>query len=280
MKVRLPSLWAERYVEARDRLLADAATMRRGSRRSAIPIMAAGLALIGGMYQLVSANVLAVNFATTSSNFTVYSNYLEAREAAGFMGPGTKASDNEAVADLGIETLNLVGLCIIAQQSTPLPMSLLVTAGMNIPDPVANWDSGDVNGSDNDPFDTDALLPSVGAKVNAAGQVQNVGTDPDVVHAEFGYLNTTLLSAFGNQVAGMYLGETADTVAEHAQIGAWPVGSGGATPTAGDLGIYAKQLNLSGVGGASFGLNLKGSISLPKLSIRVLPGKRTQADCS
>lgn len=271
---------AQRYTQARDRLLDDANGARRGSRWRAVPMLLAGLAAIGSMFALVSANVMAVNFTTTDTKFNLYSNYIEAQQLGGFMTAGTQSSSKTAVADLGIKTLNLVGVCIVAQQSTPFPMSIIVTSGMAVPDPVANWDSSDTAGAANDPFDTDAVLPSVTAKLNAAGQIQNVGTDPDVVSAEFGYLNTTMLTGFGHKIAGLYLGETADNVNTHAGLGAWPTDGGGQTPTPGDFGVYAQQLNLSGVGGGTYGLNLKGSITLPKLNIRLLPGARTQADCS
>lgn len=269
-----------RYQRVRTDLLADAAATRRGVRKRAVVMVVAGLAAIASMFGMVAANVLAVNFTTTNTKFKVYTNYLEAQQVAGFMTEGTKSSSNEAVADMGIKTLNMAGVCIIAQQALPIPMSFLITAGMPVPDPVANWDSSDPNGSANDAFDNDVLLPSVASKVNSTGQLINPTTDPDITTAQFGFLNSTLLTAYGNDIAGMYLGETADTVNTHAGIGSWPVDNGGKSPAAGDFGIYAQQMNLSGMAGDTFGLNLKGSITLPKLRIRVLAGTKTQADCS
>jgi hypothetical protein len=270
----------QRYVDYRDRLLADATSSRRGLRLRVLPIAAIGFGSIAAMFGLVSANVMAVNFTTMNSSAAIYTNYLEAQQAAGFMGPGTSLSGGQVVADLGIKTLNLVGLCLIKQQSTPFPMSLIITAGMPVPDPPA--DSTDNGGLSSHPFDNTALLGSVSAKLNSSGQVLNSTTDPDVVHAQYGYLNTQLLTAYGYQVSGLDLGITADQVngSSYAGIGNWPTDAGGTTPTAGDFGIYASQMNLSGAAAGSYGLNLKGSISLPKLSIRVVMGSKSQADCS
>jgi len=271
-----------RYRRARARLLADAAARRRGTRRRAVPIALGGTAMIGAMYGLVSANLLAVNFTTMDSTAAIYTNYLEAQQAAGFMAPGTSTAGGQVVAELGIKTLNLVGLCVIEQQSTPFAMSMVLTAGMPVPDPTASGSSFDTSTPPPSPYGSSAAAGTVSAKINAAGQVLNPTTDPDIVHGDYGYLNAQLLTAYGFQVAGLDLGVTADQVngPSYAGIGNWPTGSGGRTPTAGDFGIYAGQLNLSGTAANTYGLNLQGSISLPNLRIRVRPGSLTQADCS
>ncbi|MGZ6733136.1 MAG: DUF6230 family protein [Nocardioides sp.] len=246
-----------------------------------MPIALGGAAMVGAMYGLVSANLLAVNFTTMDSTAAIYTNYLEAQQAAGFMAPGTSTAGGQVAAELGIKTLNLVGLCVIKQQSTPFAMSMVLTAGMPVPDPTGG-NAFDTSTPPPSPYGSSAAAGTVSAKINGAGQVLNPTTDPDIVHGDYGYLNSQLLTAYGFQVAGLDLGITADQVngPSYAGIGNWPTGSGGRTPTAGDFGIYAGQLNLSGTAANTYGLNLQGSISLPNLRIRVRPGALTQADCS
>lgn len=253
----------------RDNLAVDAGRVRRGARKRGIVMAVVGFVGIGGMVHLVSMNVMAVNFTSMNSKFKLYTNYLEAQEVASFMGPGTQQATGSrvAVADLGAKVVNMVGVCILVNESIAgVPTSFKITSGMKVPDPSA--------------FTGTSLPSGVATKLNAAGQVQQSMTDPDVAHAEFAYLNATSLNAYGHQIMGMYLGETADTVNTHAGIGAWPTSAGGTTPTAGDFGIYGKQFNLGGVSGDTFGLRLQGSTTLPKLDISIVPGTLTQADCS
>ena len=92
-------------------------------------------------------------------------------------------------------------------------------------------------------------------------------------------MNSNMLQGYGNLVSGLNLGQSANTVGTQAGI-TWPTGAGGTTPTAGNFGLYADQLNVAGLSGESYGLNLAGAITLPSLKISVEPGAKTQTDCS
>ena len=92
------------------------------------------------------------------------------------------------------------------------------------------------------------------------------------------FINADALSGYGNKISGMNLGQSAETVGDSA--GLTFEGNPNQLPKAGAFGLYARQLNVAGLNGNSYGLNLKGNITLPELNIKVVPGARTQADCS
>lgn len=255
-----------REAQARSAAMTANAEVRRGARGRGLVMTGVGLAALAGMFQLVSSNVLAVNFTTGNNTFAVYSNYLDAYKAEGFLDPSNKQNGtNVGVADIGINQAKLAGLCAIAQESIgPLgTYSLIIRAGLGgsgqtIPDTYSG--TGIPTGVT--PNATDGTLPA--------------GTG-GLITANSLYLNSNALNGYGNLISGLNLGQSADSVAASAGL---TLPSGQTAPTAGNFGLYAQQLNVAGLNGTSYGLNLAGQITLPQLNIQVVAGAKTQADCS
>jgi len=252
---------------SRSQHMMDSATAtRRGTRRRALPLMATGFAALAGMFTLVSQDVLAVNFTTSDQTFKLYSNYVQGVSGAGYLATnGSAGADGKVgVAELGFKSAVLSGLCAIAHQSVPVvgDVSLVLTAGV----PVAST------------FDNSGNQTTDGAgkpiAFNADGTLADAATN---IAASNLYLNSNNLSAFGNKISGLNLGQSADSVAGTAGI-TWPAGN--QDQTAGGFGLSADHLNLGGLGGDTYGIDLQGQITLPKLKIKVVPGTKTQADCS
>ena len=246
--------------------MTEAAEARRGTRVRSLGMIGVGLGLLAAMFQLVSANVLAVNFTTGNNTFAVYSNYLDAYKAEGFLDASTKQNgSNLGVADIGINQAKLAGLCAIAQESIgPLgTYSLIIRAGLGgggqtIPDSY-----------------TGTSIPA-GVTPNATDGTLPAGTG-GLITANSLYLNSNALNGYGNLISGLNLGQSAETVASSAGL---TLPNGQTAPTAGNFGLYAQQLNVAGLNGSSYGLNLAGQITLPQLNIQVVAGAKTQADCS
>ena len=240
--------------------------------RRALPAVAVGLASLGAMYHLVSANALAVNFTTADQTFKIYTNYLQGVSAGGFLAQnrGYSAVSQVGVAELGIKTARLAGLCAIAQQDVPGlgTVSLMIMAGVPVKGAFVQSANTTTDGANN-PISLDANGQLTGASLSSA------------INATDLFLNTNMLNGYGNQISGLNLGQNAADTATTANLnsgtGTWP--SGQTPPVAGNFGLTAQQLNVGGVDGGSYGLNLQGSINLPKLRIAVLPGSKTQADC-
>lgn len=244
----------------------QAATTRRGTRRRSLAIVAVGLAALAGMFSAVSQNAMAVNFTTGNNTFKLYSNYLDAQQAAAFLAPSSKQNgSNVGVAELGIRTAKLAGLCAIAQESVGIlgTFSLMITAGDNVPDSVAYTGTG-----------LPATSPAL--DLSSAGQLQGSSLS-GAITADNLFVNSNALAGFGNKISGLNLGQSAETVSGSAGL-SWPTGQTG--PVNGNFGLYANQLNVAGLNGETYGLNLAGAITLPKLAIKVLPGAKTQNDCS
>lgn len=261
----------------------EAAGERRGARKRAIPLVAGGLIALAAMFQLVSSNVLAVNFTTQNNTFNLYSNYLDAFQAAGFLDatsragsqvtcPGASSATTQCgVAELGINTAKLAGLCAINNESLPLvgSYSLMIRAGQG----VAKSFTG-----------TGIPSPTSGTLVTNTGSGPNDGTidlahSTGIIQANQLYVNSNSLSGYGNLISGLNLGENATQVGGDAGVSAGFATSGNQAPTAGNFGLYAKQLNVAGLNASTYGLNLAGQITLPNLSISVVPGSKAQADC-
>ena len=238
----------------------------------AIPAIAIGLGSLAAMFHLVSANALAVNFTTADQTFKIYSNYLQGVSAGGFLSQnkGYSSASQVGVAELGIKTARLAGLCAIAQQNIPAlgTVSLMIMAGVPVRG-TFNQSANTTTDGANNPITLDASGQLTGASLTSAINVTDL------------FLNTNLLNGYGNQISGLNLGQNAADTASTANLnngtGTWPTGQ--SAPVAGNFGLTAQQLNVGGVDGASYGLNLQGSINLPKLRITVLPGAKTQADC-
>jgi len=249
---------------------------RRGTRKRALPVIGLGFAGLAGMFSLVSANVLAVNFTTANNEFSLYSNYLDASQAAAFLAPTTQQSGSQTgVAELGINNAKLSGLCGIATQDFGGLLgkwSLMITAG----DPVGKAATF-----------TGTSVPAGVSTDATTGQLTGSSLS-NAITANSLFINSDSLSGYGNRISGLNLGQSAETVGGSANLPTststdaqgWPKDNGGTTPTAGQFGLYAKQLNVAGLSGKSYGLNLAGAITLPKLSLKLVSGAKTQDDCS
>ncbi|MBM0127572.1 DUF6230 family protein [Pimelobacter simplex] len=237
--------------------------VRLGTRRRALVPLAGGLAALIAMFQLVSSSALAVNFTTADQEFKLYSNYLQGAQAAGFLATNDASTGQDnGVAELGIRSAKLAGLCAIAHETVPVvgEVSLMILAGVPVKGSFANGSNTTADGAGNAlTFDADGLL-----------------TGGNHITASNLFVNSRSLNGFGNLISGMNLGQSADTVDEKAGI-AWPGGQ--AQPDPGDFGLTVDRLNVGGLGGDTYGINLQGAITLPNLKIKVVPGRKTQADC-
>lgn len=254
---------------------------RHGSRKRALPAIAVGLGGLAGMYSLVSAGVLAVNFNTMNGTFSLYSNYLDAHYAGGFLAPSTKQNGNQVgVADLGINQAKLAGLCAIAQQDFGVlgTYSLVIRSGL-----------GSGGQTIPDTYSGTGLPSGVTTQTDAGGNVTlNASSTGGIVTANNLFINSNSLQGYGDHISGLNLGQNATDVAGYAGLnngtpgapgtGSWPAGQ--SAPVAGNFGLYATQLNVAGLNGQTFGLNLAGQITLPQLKIEVVAGSKGQADCS
>lgn len=233
---------------------------RRGSKKRALVPIAAGGAVVVVMFQMVAAQILAVNFTTGNSQMSIYSNYLDAQKAGAYLAASSKQNGSQVgVGELGILSAKLAGLCVIKQESiASVPYSFMITAGDSIPDS----------------YDNTAVSSLVSTNTNGT---LSGASSTGAITAQNLFINTTALSGFGNKISGLNLGQSADTLAASTGV-PWPTGGNG--PVVGNFGLYADQLNVSGLGGDGYGMNLAGNITLPKLSLKVVPGSKTQADCS
>ncbi|WP_406026561.1 DUF6230 family protein [Nocardioides sp. NBC_00850] len=264
----------DRAAEQSAQMKADAESVRRGSRKRSLPLMIVGSAALVAMFGAVSQNALAVNFTTGNAKFKLYSNYLDAEHAAGYLAPTSRQGATDCdpgvadvqtqcgVTELGIHQAKLAGLCGIATENIPLvgSYSLMITAGDDIPDSYSG--STIPTGTTTDPSTGKLTDGSLGNAISATNL----------------FINADALSGYGNKISGMNLGQSAETVGDSA--GLTFEGNANQLPKAGAFGLYARQLNVAGLNGNSYGLNLKGNITLPELNIKVVPGARTQADCS
>jgi len=314
---RSRALW-EQVGERSHRMHEDAASAHRGSRRRGLVAAGAGFVALFTMWQLVAANVLAVNFTTSDNQFGLYSNYLDARYAAGFLSATTRKNTSSdsctqnatgdsanavtggsatsaqcAVAELGINTAQLAGLCAIAHEKLPVigNVSLMIRSGIN------NYGGNGSSGGQTIPDSYSGMTTAsagtsvtlaTGNTLSVSGTGQLPSTTPGLINANQLFLNSNALSGYGNLISGLNLGQNAADVASYAGLtggtpgspgtGSWPAGQ--TAPTAGNFGLYANQLNVAGLSGSTYGLDLAGNINLPALSIQVVSGLKGQADCS
>ncbi|HEY0889778.1 MAG TPA: DUF6230 family protein [Nocardioides sp.] len=239
------------------------------TRLRALPAMAVGFAALTGLHQLVSAEVLAVNFTTADQQFKIYSNYVQGLYGAGFVGRNNGASTTSqvGVAELGFKEAKLSGLCAISQQNLlgVGTVSLIITAGAPV----------------RAAFDDASLLTTDGAgmpvSLDADGRLTGASLDGAVGVADM-FLNSDGLTGYGNRISGLNLGQDGSSVGPSAGI-TWPTSGGGTAPAEGAFGLFSRYLNIAGLDGGSYGINLAGQVSLPGLRVTVLPGVRTQADC-
>ncbi|UER54662.1 hypothetical protein HJG43_09040 [Kineosporiaceae bacterium SCSIO 59966] len=244
---------------ARRTAMMAAAADQRGTRKRSIPTIAVGLAGLGTMFGAVSQNALAVNFTTSADTFAVYSNYLQGTSVAAYLAENGTEDGTTGVAEFGIGQAAFAGLCAIATQDLPAgtAMSLVITAG----EPVHDSFSG-TSVPDGVTLDEDGAL--AGDSLEGAIQASNL------------FLNSDALGGYGNQIGGLNLGQSAESVYGSARVD-WPTGQ--TQPTPGAFGLSAERLNLAGLHAATYGVSFGGEITLPRLKLQVFLGEKTQADC-
>lgn len=244
---------------ARRTAMIAAAADQRGTRKRAIPTTAAGLAGLGAMFGAVSQNALAVNFTTSADTFAVYSNYLQGTSVAAYLAANDTENGTSGVAEFGIGQAAFAGLCAIATQDLPVDtaMSLVITAG----EPVRESFSG-------------TSVPD-GVTLDDSGALAGDSLD-GAIRASNLFLNSDALGGYGNQIGGLNLGQSAESVYGGAAVD-WPEGQ--TPPTPGAFGLSAQRLNLAGLEAATYGVSFGGEITLPRLKLQVFLGEKTQADC-
>ncbi len=257
-------------VARRNRQMLADADRNLGTRWWGTPLMAAGLASLFALYHLVSAGVLAVNFTTSDREFDVYSNYVEGISSAGMLSANTgfSSASSKGVAEIGIKEARLSGMCAISHQTLPVvgAVSLMIVSGVPVR---PAFDSSTLNMTDGN---------GAAITVDANGALAGTSLTKAVKITDL-FLNASSLSGYGNKLSGLNLGRAATGVVGDANVnsGQWPTGQ--TAPVAGGFGLTAEHLNVAGYSSDSYGLNLHGSVALPGIKVRTLPGTKTQSDC-
>lgn len=246
----------ERYRARREAMVAEAESVRRGTRPRVAVIAGVGMVALASMLQSVSMNVMAVNFTTANSRFQMYTNYLQGEKVAAYLNRTSRADGAPVpVAELGIKKASLSGMCLISNQTIPGvgDYALVMTAG----DPVAG--SSDFQ-SGLPMSNPDYYLPTgwqSGTDVWATGGNVAAGEYPgalkgaratNAVTATDLYLNASALNGTGYRLNGMYLGERAQDVGAGADV-TWESGDGAPTPddaASGGFGLRVDRMNLAG----------------------------------
>lgn len=241
-----------------------------GTRWRVVPAIVVGFVSVFVMEALVSSTALAVNFTTSDKEFKIYSNYVQGVYGAGYLARnnGFSGLSQTGVAELGFKTADLAGLCAISTESIgPVgTTSLVILGGVPVK---PSFNNAGVESTD-----------GVGAPIQLAADGQLAGSSlTGAVSVTDMFLNTKLLTAYGNKFSGLNLGQNASTVGAAAGL-TWETDQGGVAPTNGNFGLFGSRMNLSGLNGGSYGINLAGQVKLPNLKIRVVAGTATQADCT
>ncbi|MEI4272353.1 DUF6230 family protein [Klenkia sp. LSe6-5] len=208
---------------------------RSGTRLRAVPVAAAGVVALGTMFQMVSADVLAVNFTASDNAYRIYTDRVVGQQAAGYLGAQARSAGDAPAMQFGFQQADLYGLCAIATDELPVlgAVSFVLTAGEPVDGAVSDGADGAIN--------TTALR-----------------------------LATDSLSGTGENIARLTLGQSADTL------------DMGGTPFAGPVGGFGLQADVMQIGGldaSSYGIDLQGDVTLPNLSIRVVPGAVDKGTC-
>ena len=218
-----------------DGMFTAAKTQRLGTRRRAVLPMVGGVVALGTMFNLVSSNVLAVNFTSSNQAYKVYTDRVVGQYAAGFINAQQKQNGQTAVAQIGFKQADLFGMCVIAQQD-------LVGLG------------------------TVSLVMTGGEPVN--GTV----TDPaKKINANELYVASNSLKGTGENISRLTLGQSADTLTMDNIV------SHRGAP--GAFGLQAQLMQIGNLDADSYGIDLQGSINIPDLNIRVVPGVATKTNC-
>ncbi|MFJ5921548.1 DUF6230 family protein [Kitasatospora sp. NPDC092948] len=229
------------------RMLALAADgPRHGTRwgRSVAVLLPAALTA-GALGGAIADGALAASFNVTNSPFTLTSNGVSGTGFGAILNtPSVEAangstSTSTAMARVGFASAGLAGLCGIVHQSfAGVPYSMLLTAGQPVTAAPPTAFTADINASN---------LYIEAPTLTAAG-------------------NTTLQNAV--------LGMSADQVMvagqglTGAQAGGFGLGSAGSGPG-------GSTVTLAGLNASAYTAEIAGSLTLPALNIRVVPGSAT-----
>ncbi|WP_156971272.1 DUF6230 family protein [Knoellia sinensis] len=200
----------------------------------------AGFAALGAMFTLVTQNALAVNFTSVDTAYKVYTNKISGTHGAGFIDEQqTKNNGKVAVSEMGFAEAKLAGLCAIAHQNLPTvgDVSFVLRAGETV----------------------DGTLEAGAEQVSATKL----------------FFASPGLSGYGDEIASLNLGQSADSVTMNGDT--FPAPMAGAP---GAFGLQAKVLTISNLKSQAYGIDLQGSIKLPNLRIQIVPGKKDHADCA
>lgn len=240
-----------------------------GTRWRVFPAIAAGFIALAIAQTLVSRGALAVNFTTSDQQFKIYSNYVEGTYGASYLGRNTGYSTQDGVMEFGFKAAKLAGLCAIAHQDLGLPgvgqVSFVITAGVPVR---ASFDNSSVVSGDgaNNPVSLDSNGHLSGTSLSGAVGLTDM------------YINSTGLTGYGNKISGLDLGRDAATIAGAAGL-TFSSSQGGTSPVSGKSGLLADNLNISGLNGDSYGINLAGNSALPGLKLKVALGYKSQDYC-
>lgn len=231
------------------------------TRPRAMAAMLAGFGSLFVLHHLVSASVLAVNF-TTSDEFKIYTNYVQGIAGAGFISQnnGAVADADGGVLDLGLKTAKLAGLCMISDQDVAGvgQVSIIISGGV----PVRHS------------FDSSALVTTDGMgnpiTYDAAGLLSGASATQAVSVTDL-FLSSDALDGYANKLAGLSLGQSAEQAASDADL-TFGTDKGGSAPTPGTFGLGADRLNISGLNGEVYGVDLAGSAEHPGGSGQRHPG--------
>ncbi|MFF8569240.1 DUF6230 family protein [Streptomyces albidoflavus] len=240
---RLRAAGARQAAAWNERMLAeDADETRRGTRwgRSTLAALPAVVA-IGALGSALAGGALAAGFNVTHQPFTLTSNGV-AGDGFGLIvntpalgGPDGKTRTDTGMTRVGFSEARLAGLCGVVHQSfAGLPYSLLLTAGQEVK-----------GGSDG------GFTPDIAAKnlyLQATG-LKSLGTTR---------LENTVIGQSADQV------EVAGEPLAGAQPGGFGLGSAG--------GKGGASISLRGLDARAHAAEIAGSMELPGLNLRVVPG--------
>lgn len=218
-----------------------AETTSMGTRRRSGVVAIAGVGALGFLFSMVSANVMAVDFTSANSTYKVYTDRVVGQYAAGYVSNQTRQDGvNAPVAQIGFKSADLYGLCTITTQS-------LFDGGPDV-----------------------SLIITGGESVN--GTVTGSTTSSDKITANELYLASNTLKGKGENISRMTLGQSASTLSMD------DITSHRGQP--GNFGLQAELMQIGDLDADAYGIDLKGSINLPNLSIRVVPGAATKSACA
>lgn len=116
------------------------------------------------------------------------------------------------------------------------------------------------------------VLGTVSLLMTGGEPVNGTVTDPaKKINANELYVASNSLKGSGENISRMTLGQSADTLAMDNIV------SHRGAP--GAFGLQAQLMQIGNLDADSYGIDLQGSINIPDLNIRVVPGVATKANC-